>query len=239
MAGNRSEWAEKAAARYDAPYARRYRQHDDALPSSRPSQELASWLTEVCRRFTPPIDALDLGCGTGRYFWALEGVRSLVGVDASAAMLAEAGRPYRADAITVSDVTLREGDLLTQEFPAASFDLVYSIGVLAEHAPLTGDLVRRVHGWLRPGGRFAFTTVHPSSPSIPKTVKRRLASSAASVAPGPIRRVLRARLLTGGMYADEARVQELAAPAFSIERMDRFTSEAHVHVRAVLARVSR
>jgi SAM-dependent methyltransferase len=232
--GHRSRAAEKAAALYDADYAARYRAHDDALPSSIPSQELASWLAGICGRFTPPIDALDLGCGTGRYFWALAGVRSLVGVDASPAMIAQARHPYRAEAITAATITLIEGDLLTQVFPAASFDLVYSVGVLAEHAPLTITLIADVARWLRAGGRFAFTAVHRDSPSVPRTIKRRLATVAVPLVPRPVRTALQNRLLSGGMYADEAFIRRIAAPFFTVESMDRFTSEAHVHVRAVL-----
>ena len=233
VAAERTRWAMRASARYDAAYARRYRAHDDLFPESEPSQALAAWLTGVCERFAPPIDVLDLGCGTGRYFWAVRGARRLVGVDASPDMLAEAGHPYRAADISAS-ITLMDGDVMTLEFPQASFDLVYSIGVLAEHTPLTRTLVSRVHSWLRPGGRFAFTTVHPASPSIPRTVKRRMATVGARLAPGAIGRMLETRLLAGGMYADERFIASVARPHFAIETMDTFTSEAHLHVRAVL-----
>lgn len=230
----RTPWGSRAASLYDAQYARRYRAHDDTLPDSAPSVALAAWIGDVCRRFATPIDVLDLGCGTGRYFWALAGVRRLTGVDASAAMLREARHPYRADDVKVEALALVEGDVLTQEFAPDSFDLVYSIGVLAEHAPLTPDLVRRVGEWLRPGGRFAFTTVHPASPSVPRTWGRRMAGAAAPLLPGALGRALTTRLLSRGMYADEAYVRALAGARFDVETMDRFTSEAHLHVRAVL-----
>jgi SAM-dependent methyltransferase len=149
-------------------------------------------------------------------------------------MLERARQPYRGDTISIGQVTLIEGDVLTQDFPAGSFDLVYSIGVLAEHAPLTGPLIASVHRWLRRGGRFAFTTVHPESPSVPRTLKRRLASAAVARVPVALRLPIKERLLSGGMYADEEFVRRLATPAFTVEQMDRFTSEAHVHVRAVL-----
>jgi SAM-dependent methyltransferase len=229
--------AEKAAALYDQAYAKRYRAHDESLPSSVPSQELAAWLQGICGQFARPIDVLDLGCGTGRYFWALTGARQIVGVDASPAMLAEALHPYREADITAR-VTLIEGDLLKLDFAAASFDLVYSVGVLAEHAPLTSRLVELIHDWLVPDGRFAFTAVHPESPSVPATLKRRLAKMAAPIAPGSARRALRERLRSHGMYADESFVREIAEPYFVVERMDRFASEAHDHVRAVLRKRS-
>jgi SAM-dependent methyltransferase len=89
-AAGTSPWAAKASTLYNPTYARKYRAHDDEFESSEPCRRFADWLRQLCRTFTTPIDVLDLGCGTGRYFWALEGVRELVGIDASPAMLAEA-----------------------------------------------------------------------------------------------------------------------------------------------------
>jgi SAM-dependent methyltransferase len=214
---------------YDADYARRYRAHDDEFDSSEPCRQFVVWLRRVCAAFTPPIDVLDLGCGTGRYFWALTGVRELVGLDLSAPMLQEARRPYNAERITAEHVTLVEGALDEFHFEAGRFDLVYSIGVLAEHVALEAGIVSRVERWLTPGGRFAFTTVHPDSPSIPRTVKRTLGRRVAAVAPAIVAQPLRARLLSGGRYADEARIRELLAGQFAIESLWEFESEAHLH----------
>ncbi len=232
-------WGRKAAALYEPAYAKRYRAHDDEFDASGPCRELGEWIAGVCRRFDQPIDVLDLGCGTGRYFWALNGVRDLVGLDASPAMLAEARHPYRADRITAASVTLVEGDLVSRDFEPARFDLVYSIGVLAEHVPLDAALVARVARWLRPSGRFAFGTVHPESASIPSTTARSLARAVLPLTPGPLARSLRERLLSGGMYADERRVHELLARDFAIETLGRFQSEAHLHCLVVARKVTR
>jgi len=223
----------KVSALYDAAYAKRYRAHDDEFLASQPCRELADWLRHICAMFEPPIDALDLGCGTGRYFWALSGVRDLVGIDASPAMLAEAGRPYNGDGITAASITFVEADLFGHDFGPARFDLIYSIGVLAEHARFDEGIVRRAVRWLKPRGRFAFTTVHPDSPSIPVTIGRRLGRSLAPVAPAPVRERIRARLLAGGLYADERRIRMLLEPAFEIESLQRFHSEAHLHCLCV------
>jgi len=231
-----SPWAVKASSLYDRAYARQYRSHDDEFERSEPCRRFADWLRQVCRSFAPPIDALDLGCGTGRYFWALEGVRELVGIDASPAMLAEARNPYNASRITARAVTLVEGDLFGHQFEPARFDLVYSIGVLAEHVPFDSEVVEHVSRWLKPTGRLAFTTVHPDSPSIPRTFKRRLGESIAAIAPRPVERRVRHRLLSGGMYADEARIEQLLAGAFAIESLRRFESEAHQHCWCVARR---
>ena len=74
MTASSSDWGRKAAALYEPAYARQYRAHDDELDRRRavPSGS-AEWLRQVCASFDRPIDALDLGCGTGRYFWALRG----------------------------------------------------------------------------------------------------------------------------------------------------------------------
>lgn len=218
---------------YDDAYARKYRSHDDELDASRPYHDLVAWLQDVSRRFGGPFDALDLGCGTGRYFWAVTGARTLTGVDRSAPMLAEAAAPVHADRITARAVALVAGDLPTVEFAVGAFDLVYAIGVLAEHVPLDVPIVARIARWLRPGGRFAFTTVHPESPSVPRTPLRRLAEGVSQVVPPPLDAPLRERLLAGGLYADERRVRELLSDLFTIELLERFESEAHLHCRCV------
>jgi SAM-dependent methyltransferase len=128
-------------------------------------------------------------------------------------MLERARHPIGDVEIPADRVTLIEGDFLTHEFSDGEFDLVYAIGVLGEHSPFDETIASRVKRWLRPGGRFAFTTVHPSSSSVPRTVGRRLGEALAPVAPGPLRRHLRARLMSGGLYADERRVAEVLGAA--------------------------
>lgn len=218
---------------YDQPYAKKYRDRDEELLEVGTYQDFISWLQEICNRFQHPIDVLDLGCGTGRYFWGVHKARTLTGLDASAAMLAEAKHPIRADQISAGSIALVHGDLATHAFPDQSFDLVYSIGVLAEHVPLDGSLVSRVSRWLRPGGRFAFTTVDPSSPDVPKTLPRRLASAVLPLAPSGIGHALHRRLMSGGMYGDERWIRETLSGAFVIETLEQFRSDVHLHGRCV------
>ena len=231
----RTRWGARAAALYTDAYAERYRACDESIHAGQAAARLGEWLRAVCRRFPGPIDALDLGCGTGRYFHAVAQARRLVGIDASRAMLDRACHP--AGNLTAPGATLVEGDFLTYDFRFAEFDLVYSIGVLAEHSPFDEALALRVKRWLRPGGRFAFTTVHPGSSSVPRTLKRRLGGWAlplARMAPGAMRRALRARLMSDGLYADEERVREvLGAAGFAIESVELFESDVHRHVLAV------
>ena len=224
-----TDWGRKAADLYATDYARRYRQHDEQLGNVDAYLAFCRWLNELCRRFGSPIDALDLGCGTGRYFCALTNVNHLVGLDASGPMLAEAAHPHDADRVTARSVQLVEGDALTHEFAPESFDLIYSIGVLAEHTPFDTRIVENAARWLRPRGRFAFTTVHPESASIPRTLPRAIGTALAPMSPWPIRRWLRTKLTADGQYADEMLIAERMGGLFVIESLTRAQSESHLH----------
>jgi SAM-dependent methyltransferase len=228
-----TEWGRRAADLYATDYARRYRLHDDELGHVEAYRTFCGWLQDICGRFHGPIDVLDLGCGTGRYFAALRHVNALVGLDASASMLAEAANPVDADHITARTIQLVEGDALTHRFAPESFDLIYSIGVLAEHTPFDDRIVGNVAAWLRPGGRFAFTTVHPDSASIPKTTGRTIGKALLKASPPPLARWLRAKLAAHGRYADEAWIAERLERRLSIESLERFESEAHLHCLCV------
>jgi SAM-dependent methyltransferase len=229
-----SRWGTRAVALYTDAYAERYRAHDASLEARQSIARLGEWLHGVCGRCNGPIDALDLGCGTGRYFRSLAGVRRLVGIDASSAMLERARRPAGDLAIIPGWLTLIEGDFLRHDFEPSQFDLVYSIGVLAEHSPFDESVAMRVGGWLKPGGRFAFTTVDPRSFSVPRTLKRRAGEWLMSAATGTLRRALRARLMSDGIYADEERVRGvLAAAGLVVESIEPFESDVHFHLLAV------
>jgi SAM-dependent methyltransferase len=231
------EWGLRAARLYGEERATKYSEIDRAGAADVVFVRLSAWLADLCARFGRPISVLDLGCGTGRYFPALgktgptERLRELVGIDASEAMLdrARLALPGGDAAAT----TLIRGDLETCRFEPGRFDLVYAIGVLAEHAPLTDLLARRVFGWLAPGGAFAFTAVHPDSFSIAGSLKRRLGRRAMAFAPGAVREWLRMRWLGGGLYADELRVAEVLTRAgFAVESLDRLVG-VHLHCLAV------
>jgi SAM-dependent methyltransferase len=112
-------WGAKAASLYDREYAARYRSHDEGLRESAAYQAFVGWLQRVCETWPSPFDALDLGCGTGRYFCALRGARTLVGFDASPAMLVQARHPLHEDRITAGAISLVQGDLMAQDAAAA------------------------------------------------------------------------------------------------------------------------
>ena len=228
-----TDWGRKAADLYETDYARRYREHDEELSTVEAYRAFCDWLHDICGLFRRPIDVLDVGCGTGRYFAALRNVNELVGLDASGPMLAEAANPVDAHRITARTIQLVEGDVLSHDFAPESFDLIYSIGVLAEHTPFDVRVVNNVAKWLRPGGRFAFTTVHPDSSSIPKTMSRVIGGALLPFSAGALRRWLRKRLTADGQYADEALIAERLGSQLTIESMTRLESEAHLHCLCV------
>jgi SAM-dependent methyltransferase len=229
-----TEWGRRAAELYQPDYARRYRRVDEEIRSGALVTRFDAWLGQVCDSFGRAIVALDLGCGTGRYFRALRHVRELVGVDVSAAMLAEARHPLDADAVRIEKLSLVQGDFLTVALTAGRFDLVYSIGVLGEHVPFDLAIARRVHGWLVPGGRFAFTAVHRESFSVPRTAGRRAGEWLMRVTPSVVKRPVRERLLSGGLYVDGQYLRDvLREAAFEIESLESHESDVHLHCLCV------
>lgn len=112
--------------------------------------------------------AVDLCCGTGPAMRHLRAVcsRTLVGIDRSAGMLAEARRRL-GDAPGAARIDFVRGDVRALPF-AAAFDLVTCFGafghILEEDEP---TFVREIARVLKPGGRFVFATSDRVSPLRP------------------------------------------------------------------------
>jgi SAM-dependent methyltransferase len=100
-------------------------------------------------------DCLDLGCGYGYYseLMANRGAR-VVGLDRAPLMIAEA------EARAGSTVKYFVADIETVEFRDESFDVVIS-NLSFHYLDDIDSMFRRVFGWLRPGGQFAFSVEHP------------------------------------------------------------------------------
>jgi len=96
--------------------------------------------------------ALDAGCGGGRFSLALKkmGFRVVHGVDFSEINIATAIRLR--DARGIKDVEYRVADVLKLPFADASFDFVFSNGVLHCTTRPIEDGLAELHRVLRPGG---------------------------------------------------------------------------------------
>jgi SAM-dependent methyltransferase len=109
---------------------------------------------DLVRRYGAGKDVFEAGCGTGLLLReAAEVARSAVGLDLSRGMLA----PARARGLRVV-----QGSLTDVPLPSASFDLVYSMKVLA-HIPPIERAVAELARLVRPGGHLLLEFYNPLS----------------------------------------------------------------------------
>lgn len=188
------------ARSFDAAWAAKYRQFDEqALRPGHSGDHYSHFLSEITASFGRQIDALDVGCGTGRFFHCLNRVGRLVGIDLSPAMLAKAKDPVKREQIDAKAIDLICGDVLSVDLPLAGFDLIYSIGALGEYSPLNERTVRRLRTLLAPQGLLFVTAVDSCSRvSVPESeapsFARRLARKSFPLLPHTLRRFLNRRL---------------------------------------------
>ena len=129
--------------------------------------------------FDRKITVLDLGCGTGRYFHCLRNVKRLLGTDISPHMLEQARDPVRNKELDIEEIELICGDINSLELTGRSFDLIYSLGVLGEFAPINEMLLNKLSDLLAPKGRLFFTAVDVYSRlQMPENKKASLARRA-------------------------------------------------------------
>lgn len=111
------------------------------------------------KQLLPPLNdqaVLDLGCGYGWHcrYAAAQGASRILGIDASAKMLAKARQLTSAP-----QVTYQQADIATFQ-PQDTYDVVLSSLVLHYIADLL-PVYQLVFAALRPGGVFQFTIEHP------------------------------------------------------------------------------
>ena len=103
-------------------------------------------------------DIVDLGCGTGRWLQRLEALspRSLTGIDATPAMLAQAKIKCR------NSTALLHASCAATPLPDHSADCVIASFLLSyvPHLPTVANEIARI---LRPGGTFVVSDLHPDA----------------------------------------------------------------------------
>ena len=106
---------------------------------------------------------LDIGCGYGWHckYCAEHGAASVLGIDASKAMVAEAEKRNSASNITYKICSLEDYD-----YPAETFDLILSNLVLHYVEDLS-SVYGKVHQALKPCGIFLFNIEHPTFTACP------------------------------------------------------------------------
>jgi SAM-dependent methyltransferase len=150
----------------------RYRSDDELEVRTENHRRLTRILGGLSSSFGRGISVLDAGCGTGRYFHCLNGVERLVGMDLSPEMLAAARAPVRSEEISARQIELLCANVFLHQWPPASFDLIYSLGMFGNGCPVTAEICDRFHEWLRPGGKLFFNTVEVST--LPWRVRVRM-----------------------------------------------------------------
>ena len=110
------------------------------------------WLRKALTRLEPESSVLDLGCGSGDPADVeIAKLHQVTGVDISKAQIALARQ-------NVPEGKFINKDLGSVCFPEGSFDAVVSFYTL-EHLPREqhGQIMQRIHDWLRPGGLLLFS----------------------------------------------------------------------------------
>src|SRR5262245_10858129 len=109
---------------------------------------------------TRGLRVLEIGCGLGT-----DGAQfAAAGADYTGVDLTDAAVDLARRRFELFDLpgTFAKADAENLDFPADSFDLVYSHGVL-HHTPDTPKSVREIHRVLRPGGRAEVMLYHRGS----------------------------------------------------------------------------
>ena len=109
---------------------------------------------ELVRRYGTGRDVFEAGCGTGLLLKeAARVARTAVGLDLSRGMLGQA---------RARDLKVVQGSITAVPLPSASFDLVYSMKVLA-HIPPIQPAIAELARVLRPGGHLLLEFYNPYS----------------------------------------------------------------------------
>lgn len=141
---------------YDEFYAKVYDQL--VQPAARAGMETKVALEWMEKAGQPAgqLRVADIGCGTGLHveLFAQQGVRSIVGYDKSAAMIAEAKRRY-------PEREFIQGDATVATMAAASqFDLMSMYYFMLYMVPDRRQMLRNIYLWLAPGGCFCVHIVN-------------------------------------------------------------------------------
>ena len=186
---------------------------------------------------TSPIDVLDLGCGTGRYFAALRRTSTRSSVSMRRARCwPKRAHPLDADHITAKTIELVEGRCADARLRRRRVSISSTRSACSPSTcRFDGRIVDNVARWLRPGGDSRSRRCIPT----PRRFRRRWptlgpARVAAAVTPAPLRRWLRTRLTAGGPVRGRGADSRTARIALR-DRIARrgFESEAHLHCLCV------
>jgi SAM-dependent methyltransferase len=170
-----------------------YRRDDELEVGTENHRRVSVVLKRICSSYPRPISVLDAGCGTGRYFYCLNNVARLVGIDLSPDMLASARTPVRQKEISVSQIELVCANIYSVRFPPQSLEFIYSVGMFGHGCPVTVELCNKFYHWLAIGGKLFFTVVDQATLPLLTRLRRQLCRAVSSWLPRDWQRELQAR----------------------------------------------
>ncbi|MCS7228392.1 MAG: methyltransferase domain-containing protein, partial [Endomicrobia bacterium] len=92
---------------YNQDYSKKYRKSDEEEVENQSVKFICQLLEELTNSLQQNNTlALDIGCGTGRYFYCLKNIKKLIAVDVSPYMIEEAKNPVNKELITIDDIEL-------------------------------------------------------------------------------------------------------------------------------------
>lgn len=181
---------EKLIAEGYAKVAGQYRRDDEVEVGTANHRRICGNLSRISSSFGRKIYALDVGCGTGRYFHCLKKVELLVGVDISAEMLRAAEKPVKSEEVSAENIRLLQRNIYEHTFSSGTFDLIYSFGVFGHGARLTVELCRKFHDWLGEGGCLYVNTIETADDPPLITARRKLKNAVYPLLPRRAQRKL-------------------------------------------------
>ena len=178
-------------AGYNLETAYIYRLNDERDVTTPASREVIAHLNHLCSQFEHKINALDVGCGTGRFFHALRGVDELTGIDLSKDMLSAAKNPIHGTMLDIQNIKLIQGDFISAQLPRNGYDLIYAIGVFGHPAPIDKLTLDSFYSHLAPGGKLFFTIANKDDPKfktmLEKSQKQKAVDAIAQYLPEKLR----------------------------------------------------
>lgn len=173
--------------------AAQYRRDDEIEITTGTHQRLSGILGSLTASFGRPIDVLDVGCGTGRYFHCLKNVRHLDGLDVSQEMLNIARRPVQHEQVTIEKINLHCENAFLAKFAPGSFDFIYSLGMFGNGCPVTVEICDRFYDWLAPGGQLFFNAISIATMPFSRRWRRNIRRQVYPFLPRSLKRIIDAR----------------------------------------------
>ncbi|MGN6555909.1 MAG: class I SAM-dependent methyltransferase [Verrucomicrobiota bacterium] len=151
-----------------------YRRDDEIEVTTANHRRISATLEQICTSFPHPIDVLEVGCGTVRFFHCLKNVRELTGIDITEEMLQAAKHPVREELISIPSIRLLRANFYLTELAPESFHFIYSLGMFGNGCPLTPEICDKFHDWLVPNGKVLFNTVDTAGLPLLQRARRQV-----------------------------------------------------------------